>query len=154
MDIVEVEGFCVEGLCVRTCNADETHPERARIGALWADFEAQRGPHMAQGAPAYGVYHRYASDMDGAYDVLVGCDALTRHAAMDARPWCVVNIQAGPYAVFRAHGTLPQAVIGAWSRVWAYFADPQSLHQRAYTTDFERYGPGGEVDIFIALVTL
>lgn len=58
----------------------------------------------------------------------------------------------GLYAVFRAHGATPEAVIAAWGRVWAYFADSNALYQRAYTWDFERYGPDGHVDLCIALV--
>jgi hypothetical protein len=42
-------------------------------------------------------------------------------------------------------------VIEAWGRVWAHFAEPNCPDQRAYTTDFERYGPDGVVDICIAL---
>jgi predicted transcriptional regulator YdeE len=99
----------------------------------------------------YGVYHHYESDANGAYDLLVGGDVLTPRASTDAQPWSVIDIQDGPYAVFRAQGAMPNAVIEAWGRVWAHFAEPNCPDQRAYTTDFERYGPDGVVDICIAL---
>ena len=151
MHIEEVQGLRIQGVSVRTCNADEAHPGRARIGALWAEFAAQVVPHLAVGAVTYGVYHRYASDSNGAYDLLVGGDVLTPHATIDAQTGSVIDIQEGPYAVFRAQGAMPNAVIEAWGRVWAHFAEPNCPDQRAYTTDFERYGPDGVVDICIAL---
>ena len=33
-------------------------------------------PTLDEGATVYGVYHNYASDADGEYDVLVGADAI------------------------------------------------------------------------------
>jgi predicted transcriptional regulator YdeE len=151
MKIMEVHEQRIEGLRVRTSNADEADAARARIGALWADFAAQVAPHSAPGAVTYGVYHHYASDAQGAYDVLVGLDASQASAPTDRSGWGVVQIQSGPYAVFQAHGPMPQAVIEAWQRVWAFFAQPQCPHRRAYTTDFERYAADGAVDIHIAL---
>jgi len=151
MNVVEFQGLRINGLSVRTCNADEAHPDRSRIGALWADFAVQVAPYIAHDAVTYGVYHQYESDMNGAYDLLVGSDAIQQNAVTDAPPWQAVNIPAGSYGVFRAHGAMPQAVMEAWGRVWAYFSDPQCAHQRAYTSDFERYGPAGVVDIHIAL---
>jgi len=151
MHIEEVQGLRIQGVSVRTCNADEAHPGRARIGALWAEFAAQVVPHLAVGAVTYGVYHHYASDSNDAYDLLVGGDAFQKNTLADAQAWRAARIQDGPYAVFQANGPMPQAVIEAWGRVWSYFADPQCPHKRAYTTDFERYGPDGVVDICIAL---
>ena len=151
MNIVKVQELQIQGLSVHTCNADEAQPDRARISALWADFALRVAPNMAHGATVYGVYHRYASDVNGAYELLVGTDALQQKAKTSAQPWPVVNIQAGSYGVFQAHGAMPQAVIEAWGHVWAYFADPHCPYCRAYTTDFERYGSDGVVDIFIAL---
>jgi predicted transcriptional regulator YdeE len=154
MNIEEIQGLRIQGLSVRTCNADEAHPGRARIGALWADFAVKLAPHFADGAVTYGVYHHYESDANGAYDLLVGGDVLAPHANTDAQPWSVIDIQDGPYAVFQANGPMPQAVIEAWGRVWSYFADPQCPHKRAYTTDFERYGSDGVVNICIALAAI
>lgn len=151
MEIVEVQRLHIQGVSVRTRNADEADPERACIGALWADFAVQVAPHTAQGAVTYGVYHHYESDANGAYDLLAGSDALEKNEQTAAQPWQGVTICAGSYGVFQVSGAMPQAVMAAWGRVWAYFADPHCPYQRAYTTDFERYGPDGVVEIFIAL---
>lgn len=49
MNIEEVQGLRIQGLSVRTCNADEAHPGRARIGALWADFAVKLAPIWQMG---------------------------------------------------------------------------------------------------------
>ncbi|AQU83343.1 MAG: transcription activator effector binding protein [Halomonas sp.] len=46
---------------------------------------------------------------------------------------------------------MPQAVIDTWSSIWEHFGSGESKHIRAYTTDFELYKSGHEVDIFIAI---
>ncbi len=150
MKIIEFKGLTVQGVRVRTCNADEMQAATARIGPLWADFGAQIAPLMTPPAQVFGVYHRYESDAHGAFDVLAGAHAL-KPAATDALALARVDIAAGRYLVFAAAGAMPQAVIDAWARIWRYFADPHCPYQRAYTTDFERYTDEGLVEIFIAV---
>ena len=151
MKTVEIPTQAVQGLSVRTRNADEMQADTARIGPLWADFAAQIAPHLAQGARVYGVYHRYESDAHGAFDVLAGADALLSTAG-DAVALRRVDMAPGPYLVFDAPGALPQAVVDAWARIWRYFDDPLCPHQRAYTTDFECYAPDGLTTICIAVM--
>ena len=57
---------------------------------------------------------------------------------------------AAHYAVIRAEGPLPDAVIAAWQAIWA------SDLQRTYTGDFDVYRSGsggapGPVDIHVAI---
>jgi predicted transcriptional regulator YdeE len=150
MKIAEIETRAVWGLSVRTRNADEMQAATARIGRLWSDFAAQIAPHLAQGARVVGVYHRYESDAQGAFDVLAGTDALPS-AAGDSLALSRIDIAAGQYLVFDAPGAMPHAVVDAWSCIWRYFADPLCLHRRAYTTDFECYSPDGVTEIFIGV---
>lgn len=151
MKTVEIHGLTVQGLRVRTCNADEMQPETARIGPLWANFASQIAPHMAPGAQAYGVYHHYESDVHGAFDVLAGASALRPQLGAASTLACV-DMASGLYLVFDASGKPPQAVVEAWETVWRYFADASCPYRRMYTTDFERYGPNGEIEVFIAVV--
>lgn len=153
MTTVEIQGFNVKGLHIRTCNADEMQPSTARIGLLWRDFASEVAPCMAPTAQVYGVYHRYESDATGPFEVLAGTDSLL-HPSEDTAELSLCEIRTGSYVVFEATGTLSQAVIDAWGRIWRYFEDPQCPYQRAYTTDFERYGAEGRIDIFIAVRAL
>lgn len=149
MQTEHVRSFVVNGLRSRTCNADEMQPATARLGRLWADVAQTVLPVAAAQATIYGVYHHYESDASGAYDVLAGVDrvsAAAGHGGLDS-----VRVPDGHYLVFSAEGPMPQAVQDAWAQVWRYFADPACPHQRAYSTDFERYEGTRTVRVFIAL---
>lgn len=150
MKTMDINGLVVQGLVVRTCNADEMQSDTARIGALWADFGVHIASRMAPGARVYGVYHGYESDAQGAFDVLAGTDALMS-AADGATALTHVDLEPGPYLVFEAPGAMPQAVVEAWGRIWRYFSDPLCPHKRAYTTDFECYSADGRTEIYIAV---
>lgn len=151
MKMVKISGLTVQGLVVRTRNADEAQPSTARIGALWAEFGQQIAPRLAPGALTYGVYHHYESNADGMFDVLAGADGQSP-SLEDSLELTRVDIAHGSYLVFEAHGALPQAVIEAWGRIWRYFANPECEHRRAYTTDFERYQAEGQIAIYIAVL--
>jgi len=136
------------GLCVRTRNADEMRPDTARLGRLWADFTQRIAPHLTSGSAVCAVYHRYASDQHGEYDVLVGAPSLAADATADLAQ---LTVPAGRYLMFEAQGPIPQAAFQAWSAVWAYFADPACPHRRAFTADLERYDGADRVSVWVAL---
>ena len=149
MITTQIQTFSVHGLGVRTRNVDEAQLGTARIGQLWRDFGDQLSPHMPQGATVYAVYHRYASDANGEYEVLVGTDGWT---LVTVCPQLMrLDIGSGQYLVFEATGPTPQAVFAAWDEIWRYFADQHCPHQRAFRTDFERYQPDGQVAIFVSV---
>jgi predicted transcriptional regulator YdeE len=152
MKTMEIKGLTVQGVMVRTRNADEVQTETVRIGKLWNDFASQVVPRMSPDAQVYGVYYGYESDASGAFNVLAGCD---KDLALDAngQAWACVNLSPGSYLVFKSRGAMPQALVTTWFEIWSYFADPQCPHQRAYTTDFEYHCETGAVDVHIALVT-
>lgn len=149
-ELVLRDGILVEGVSVRTTNADEMDPARARIGGLWQRFFAE-GPAAEAGADAvYGLYYQYESDGSGPYTLLVG-----RERASGTRvtpPFGRARILPGRYLVFRSRGELPAAVIAGWQEVWAFFGRPGGP-PRAFTTDFELYDPRfpQEVRIHVAL---
>jgi len=137
----------VDGLAVRTTNADEADPRRARIPALWERLY-QEGHSAAAEGPVFGVYTDYSTDVTGPYTLIVGGASA---AVSPAPPLMRVLIPAGRYLAFTSKGDVPSAVVAGWQGVWEYFARP-GAPQRAYTTDFELYDPSTlyEVRIFIA----
>jgi predicted transcriptional regulator YdeE len=142
----------VHGLSVRTTNADEADPARAKIPALWERFY-QEGHSAAVEGPVYGVYTEYASDASGPYTLVVGGGSDPRLAP--GLPLVQVQIPAGRYLAFTSKGDAPAAVVAGWQGVWEYFARAHAP-RRAYTTDFEVYDPSTlyEVRICIAVTSL
>jgi predicted transcriptional regulator YdeE len=154
MQVVEIKSFTVHGLSTRTKNANEIQPATAKIGQLWGDFFQHIIPKLKEGALSYGVYSQYESDFNGEFTVLVGADSASVVDAADREGLDSVVITSGSYLVFSKKGAMPQAVIEAWGDVWAYFSAKDCPHQRAYTSDFERYrseSEMSEVDIYIAI---
>jgi predicted transcriptional regulator YdeE len=133
-----IKGFLVAGLAVRTSNADEADPARAKLPTLWQGHAQDPRIRSLGGLPV-GVYTDYESDATGAYTSLAG--VRVRHAG-DVPPGLrVVAVPAGDYLVFRSEGPVPQCVLGGWQAVWKYFADNPSA-RRAFGTDAELYGEG------------
>ena len=143
---VEVQAKTVTGLQVRTKNADEMNPNRQKIAPFLGRFFHEVLPTLSEGATVYGVYHNYASDAQGAFDVLVGADTLEITDEMK-----FVELQAGKYLMFPVKGELPQAIIDTWMQIWAYFDDPSIDERRVYETDFELYKSADEVEIYIGV---
>jgi len=143
--------FRVQGLGVRTRNADEMNPLTGKIPGLWAAFFA--GPLAAQAASqgACGVYHGYESDYRGSFDVLAG--VVLAEGAAPAEGMAVVEIPAGSYAVFECCGPMPQAVIAGWGQVWAAFEQP-GAPRRSYLADVEQYLGPDHARILIGLEQL
>jgi len=143
---VEVQAKTVTGLQIRTKNADEMNPETQKIAPLWGRFYSEVLPILVEGATVYGVYHNYASDAQGEFDVLVGADSLEETEEMKS-----IKLQAGKYLMFPVKGELPQAIIETWMQIWAYFEDPSIDERRAYETDFELYKSADDVEIYIGV---
>jgi len=136
----QIDAFTVAGLRVRTTNAAEHQPETAKIGAMWGEFFdqelAETIPGKSANSPIYGVYSGYESDVSGAFDVTAGVAVNA-----PAKDYESVLIEAGEYLVFEAQGTLPDAVIATWGRIWTFFEENPQIKRR-FATDFEAYtGP-------------
>ena len=95
-----------------------------------------------------GLYSNYENSVDGAYDVMVGCEV----AAGVSQPESVemATIAAGKYAKFIVHGDVQQAVGDFWMKLWGMELD------RKFGSDFEEYQPGedmanAEIHLYISL---
>ncbi len=141
---VELSAKTISGLQTRTQNADEMNLETQKIAPLWGKFYTDIMPTLKEGTALYGVYTNYVSDADEMFDVLVGSEEGGEGLAS-------VTLQEGRYLRFPVKGEMPQAIIDAWTRVWAYFEDPSIDERRAYETDFEHYISMNEAEIYIGV---
>jgi len=137
-----VDSFTVTGLTVRTQNSDEFNQETAKLPNLWQQFYAS---NPTPNTTIFGVYSGYESDANGLYNVTVGNTNDNQSDELSA-----VKINSGNYLIFQGKGPMPQTVIEAWKRVWAYFS-VESPYQRCFMTDFEEYKNSDEVAIYIGV---
>lgn len=137
-----VDNFTVTGFTVRTRNSDEFNPETAKLPTLWQQF---RSSDLLTNTTIFGVYSDYESDANGAYNVTAGTRNDKPSAALHT-----IKVNSGNYLIFQGKGSMPQAVIETWGRVWEYFAEG-GAHQRNFKTDFEAYSNGDEIAIYIGV---
>lgn len=144
-----VAALRVSGLKVRTRNADEVQPSKAKIGPMWQRFFAddlyRKIPGKQPDSPMYGVYSGYESDAGGLFDVTAGVATQAAAQGFDS-----LVIEPGRYLVFEARGPMPEAIISTWQRVWAYFEQPD-VESRAFVTDFEVYQADDVALVYIGI---
>ena len=148
MERVKVEAKEIQGLSIRTNNADEMEPSTAKIGLLWQEFHDEFAAILAEDTTVYGVYFDYESDASGDFTLVAGSDMFEDWEGVSLQP---VHIEAGHYLVFRAEGEMPQAVIAVWQQIWEYFSAQNCPHRRLYRTDFERYIGSDKVQVYIGV---
>ena len=149
----------IQGISIRTTNANEMNPETAKIATLYEDFDKNIVVDYQHGARVYGVYFGYESDANGQFSVLAGADRI-ESSTVELQQ---VKIVAGDYLVFEGEGEMPQAVIDTWMKIWDFFSEGNTSkkadkntensieYKRAYKTDFEFYKSESQVEIHIGI---
>ncbi|GAB2684548.1 GyrI-like domain-containing protein [Aliiglaciecola sp. 3_MG-2023] len=137
----------INGISTRTNNAVEMSPN-GKIPALWSSFDATIPVDYKNGERVYGVYYNYESDHNGMFTVLAGFDGQSIPSNPDIEQ---IIIPKAKYLVFSHKGEMPQIAIDAWTEVWEYFSNGHAEHQRLFTTDFEFYPNGNEIEVHIAV---
>jgi predicted transcriptional regulator YdeE len=149
--LVNEPSFSVIGLTAKTSNQAEMSGSGGRLGPLWRNFMAETDlnlPGDPDRSTIFCVYTDYEGDENGAYKVILG-RSVTDPKAEVPHGLERIDIDGAQYFVFHALDRNPESVREAWSRVHEYFRD-NPTQQRAFTTDFDRYGPNG-VDLYVAV---
>lgn len=150
-ETVQKPAISIIGIVCRTSNAQEAGPQD--IPKLWERFYKEdisnRIPNKAS-SEVIALYCDYEGDYTAPYSVVIGCPV----NSIDIVPEGMVakTIPSSSYAVFRAVGEHPKALIETWGNIWK-----QSDLKRTYTGDFELYGDKfstgspKELQVFIAV---
>ncbi len=147
MELRQVLEKTIHGIAIRTNNTLEMSAN-GKIPGLWQSFDDTIPVDYKNGERVYGVYYNYESDHNGMFTVLAGFDGQSYPLDLNIEQITIAN---GDYLVFSHKGDMPQIAIDAWTEVWQYFADVNSQHQRRFTTDFEFYPNGNEIEVHIAV---
>ncbi|MBA6354201.1 MULTISPECIES: GyrI-like domain-containing protein [unclassified Colwellia] len=148
MELKFVSEKTINGLSIRTDNATEMDPNKGKIGALWQAFDESVPVDYKSGERVYGVYSNYESDHTGKFTVLAGFDGTSFPSNINMEK---ITIPEAKYLVFTHKGEMPQIAIDAWTEVWNYFSNVKEEHIRLYTTDFEYYPNGNEIEVHVAV---
>ncbi|SDK74470.1 GyrI-like domain-containing protein [Nonomuraea jiangxiensis] len=150
MDVIDRAELTVVGFAVRTSNADELDPARAKLPTLWQRAGA---PGAFAHVPArvdenlYAVLTDYESDHNGAYTQVVGIGVRTVPRLPEGM--VAVRVPAAQALRLQARGPMPQALVDAWQEVWKH-TEAGGTPARAFTTDLEVHHRDG-VDLYIAI---
>jgi predicted transcriptional regulator YdeE len=157
--IVQLEGFDVVGIEVRTNNANEAGPNGV-IGKQWRRFMQEglldRIPNRTD-QNILAVYTGYASDASGDYTFVLGAKVRPAVDAPVPKGMVIKSVPAGQYAVFTSNrGPVAKVVVETWKQIWSYYQSPAN-GQRAYRADFEVYDQraadpnNAQVDIYVGV---
>ena len=150
MEVTERNELTVVGIAVRTSNADEIDPARAKLPVLWQRAGAPGAFAHVPGRVdenLYAVLTDYESDHHGAYTQIVGIGVRTVPRLPEAM--VAVRVPAGKALRVEARGQMPQAIVDAWQQVWKH-TESGGTPPRAFTTDLEVHHPGG-ADLYVAV---
>lgn len=146
--LVDRPAFNLIGISCRTSNAEAMQT----IPLLWKRFHEEalytQIPHKCSDE-VIGLYCDYESDCNGSYTLLIGCPV----SSLEKIPEGMVGraVPHSVYALFRAVGEHPQAVVETWNQIW------QTKLPRTYCGDFELYGDKflkqpREVEVYVSIL--
>ncbi|MFC4112038.1 GyrI-like domain-containing protein [Nonomuraea zeae] len=150
MDVTDRAELIVVGFAVRTTNADEMDPARARLPALWQRVGVPGAFAHVPGRVdenLYAVLTDYESDHNGAYTQIVGTGVRTVPRIPEGM--VAVRVPAGQALRLAVRGQMPQALVEAWQQVWKH-TESGGTPSRAFTTDLEVHHREG-ADLYIAV---
>jgi hypothetical protein len=89
----------------------------------------------------YGVYYEYESDYRGDYSLSVATQD-------DYEP--IIEIPDNQkYEIFKVDISDEHGIFKTWKKIWEQ--EEVGTLERAYTYDFEKYFPNGEIEVHIAI---
>ncbi|MGW0805140.1 GyrI-like domain-containing protein [Nonomuraea sp. NPDC002799] len=150
MDVTDRAELTVVGIAVRTTNADEMDPARAKLPALWGRAGAPGAFAHVPGRVdenLYAVLTDYESDHHGAYTQIVGTAVRTVPRLPEGM--VAVRVPAAQSLRLAARGSMPQALAEAWQQVWQH-TESGGTPARAFTTDLEVHHREG-ADLYVAV---
>lgn len=129
------------GLCIRTNNADEMNPNKAKIGPLvqhyYHDQIANHLLNRTQAGVTIAAYANFESDEHGPYDYYIGEQVSDLHSIPAGLSSLI--IPASDYLKLTTPpGKMPDVVIQAWMKIWA-MSEAEFGAKRSYVADFEIY---------------
>ena len=90
----------------------------------------------------YGVYYDYESDYKGDYTLSVAIEESANDSSIKI-------LNTNEYEIFKVDASDENGILNAWKEIWE--REEKGGLERAYSVDFEKYYPNGQVEIHIAI---
>lgn len=122
---------------IRTNNFNDDRVMQ-KITDLWKGASTELSNHEGN---TYGLYYEYESDYKGDYTLGVAIEGKNEAS--------IVIPQDTKYEIFKVNTHEEQGIFNTWNEIWK--KEEEGQLKRAYTYDFEKYYPDGNIDIYIAV---
>ncbi|MHC5229743.1 effector binding domain-containing protein [Enterococcus sp. LJL99] len=121
-----------------TNNFDD--PEMSKkIQHVWSEAMKQ----VKQPKVMYGVYHNFASDFRGDYQLSIATESIQTNQML------TIDSKA-KYEKFEVDGTQEIGIYKTWQKIWTL--EEEGKLKRAYRFDYECYQVDGEVALYIEII--
>ncbi|MGD6856419.1 GyrI-like domain-containing protein [Bacillus infantis] len=110
-----------------------------KISEMWKEASGILGN---QDEVKYGLYYDYESDYKGDYTLSVAIESGNNDSTVK-----IPN--TAKYEIFEVDTLDELGILNAWREIWE--REEKGELERAYSFDFERYDPNGEIEIHIAV---
>ncbi|MCX7121760.1 MAG: effector binding domain-containing protein [Gammaproteobacteria bacterium] len=158
---INIEGFTLAGIVVRTSNKNEMNPNTAKIGATvnayWERQIASQLKDRVNPDVTFLAYTDYESDEHGEYTFFIG-EEVHPLENQNESTFAQLVIPEGSYQKFTTDaGSIPDIVISAWQKIWL-MTKSDFEGKRRYHTDFEIYDERAKnpanavVDIHVGII--
>ncbi len=109
-----------------------------KITDMWKGALTELSNHEGN---TYGLYYEYESDYKGDYTLGVAIEGKDESS--------IVIPHDTQHEVFKVNTDEEQGIFNTWNEIWK--KEEEGKLKRAYTYDFEKYYPDGNIDIYIAV---
>src|SRR5690625_1722447 len=123
---------------IRTNNFNNEHVMQ-KISDMWKKASTILA---GKNVNVYGLYHEYASNYKGDYTLCVAIEGKDESS--------LVIPENTKYEIFKVDTSGDQGAFNTWNKIWK--KEEAGQLRRAYTYDFEKYYPYGNIDIYIAII--
>lgn len=148
-----METFKLAGLALRGKTTNENGQSGRDCGKLWSEFETANMVSKIKNRltdDVYAVYHQYEGDQAQSFSYFIGCKVSPDADVPEELDY--LTIPEGLYQKISVSGKMPDCMTNAWNEI------RDSRTKRAYTTDFEIYGPkshdwdNAEIEIMLSVL--
>ncbi|OLS27020.1 MAG: hypothetical protein HeimC3_04870 [Candidatus Heimdallarchaeota archaeon LC_3] len=133
-EIVELESFIVQAMKRRTTN--ENNLATNDIKALWDKFYKEnisKKISHKKSSDILALFTEYEKDYFKSYTYYLGHKL--KKTGLRSKDLYFLVVPKGKYAVIEVSEPFPDSIFNAWNNIW------NSDIKRAYTVDYEVYGP-------------
>ncbi|WP_327870548.1 MULTISPECIES: GyrI-like domain-containing protein [Alkalihalophilus] len=109
-----------------------------KITEMWKEASSAL---LNQDEVTYGLYHEYESDYRGDYTVSVAVES-----SNNANTIKIPSISK--YEIFKVDSLDENGILNTWKQIWEQ--EENGDLKRAYSFDFEKYNPNGQIEIHIS----